>query len=258
MRNNWTSAPSALSPTPWPPNAWPIGAAVLVALAVMVLYAVAPLVYLGIAVAAHVVDARHPLANPGQIVIAQLVGYIPVALFLMTVLPRLARTSLYELGIRMPSARDIGTGALGTIAMYVVVAFASAIIFQLTKRHDTENAIALLNQMKTPLDKIGFFVLACVLAPMMEELIFRVFLFNALTRRVSVATAIVVSGILFGLVHALGAPAAQIVTVSIPLSFGGMVLAYVYASTRNYWASVTTHGLFNSISVIAIFVFHAK
>ncbi len=91
---------------------------------------------------------------------------------------------------------------------------------------------------------------------MIEELTFRVFIYNALTRYISVPAAIVVSGVLFGMVHA-GSPA-QLLTVAIPLAIGGMVLAYVYARTRSYWASVTTHALFNSISVVAIFVFHAK
>jgi len=258
VRNNSTSSRSALSPTSWPPKAWPVGGILLVALGVLVLYVIAPFIYLSIAARLHVVDLRHPLANAQQLVIAQLFGYAPVALFLGLVLPRLARVTRAELGIRKPALRDLQTGVLGTIVMWLVVTFASAIIFSITKRHDTENAIALLQQMKTPLDKIGFFILACILAPMIEELIFRVFLFNALTRYASIAVAIVVSGLVFGIVHALGAASAQLVTVSIPLALGGMVLAFVYARTRNYWANVTTHGLFNSISVIAIFVFHAK
>jgi len=113
-----------------------------------------------------------------------------------------------------------------------------------------------LRQMKTPLQQTLFFATACVLAPMIEELTFRVFLFNALTRYVSLPAAIVVSGVIFGIVHS--ASLSQLLTVSVPLAIGGMVLAYVYARTRSYWASVTTHALFNSISVVAIFVFHVK
>ncbi|GAC1444542.1 MAG: hypothetical protein NVS2B8_12820 [Vulcanimicrobiaceae bacterium] len=230
----------------------------LVVIGVVVLYVAAPAAYLAVAVHLGAIDRRDPLGSPEQLVVAQLVGYAPVALFLLAMLPRLARASLAELGLRRPSARDLRNGALGTLAMWLLVTIASAIIFKFTKHHDTENAIALLQRMKSPADQIAFFILACVLAPMIEELIFRVFIFNALTRYVSVTTAIVASGLLFGLVHALGAASTQLVTVSIPLAIGGMVLAYVYAKTRNYWANVTTHGLFNSISVIAIFVFHAK
>ena len=258
MRNNSTWARSALSPTPWPPNAWPLVGVVFVALGVALLSVAAPALYFGFAAHRGLVDAHHPLANPEQLVVAQLVGYGPVALFLLAMLPRLARVPLGDLGIRTPTARALGSGALGTIAMWLLVSLASAVVFSITKRHDTENAIALLQQMKTPADQVAFFVLACVLAPIIEELIFRVFLFNALTRYVPVAAAIVGSGAFFGLVHAIGGPPTQLVTVAIPLAIGGMVLAYVYARTRNYWANVTTHGLFNAISVIAIFVFHAK
>jgi len=258
VRNNSTWAPSAVSPTLWLPDAWPIGRAILVAIGIALLYVGPPSLYLIVAALFHAIDPRHPLQSPEQLLIAQLFGYVPVAMFVLASLPRLSRTSLGNLGLRAPTLRAIGIGALGTVVMWLLVTLASALIFKLTRRHDTENAIALLQQMKGVVDKIAFFGLACVFAPMIEELIFRVFLFNALTRYVSTTAAIVVSGLVFGLVHALGAPAAQLVTVSIPLAIGGMVLAYVYATTHNYWANVTTHGLFNSISVIAIFVFHAK
>lgn len=258
MRNNSTWARSALSPTPWAPSAWPLAGVVFVALGVAVLSIAAPLAYFAFAVRRGLLDAHQPFANPEQVLVAQLVGYAPVALFLLAILPRLARVPLFDLGVRPPTPRALGSGILGTIAMWLLVSLTSGIVFALTKRHDTENAIALLQHMKTPVDQVAFFVLACVLAPMIEELIFRVFLFNALTRYVSVTSAIVGSGAIFGLVHALGAPATQLVTVAIPLAVGGMVLAYVYARTRNYWANVTTHGLFNAISVVAIFVFHAK
>jgi len=256
VRNNSTWAPSALSPTTWPREAWRVPLTVLAAVGVVVFYVVPPIAYLIVATLLHLIDPRHPFRSPDQLLIAQLVSYVPIALYLGIVLPRLSHVSLRDLGFRTPVARELRVGALGTLAMWLLVSVVGATIAALTHRHDTENAIALMRQMKTPAEQTAFFLLACVLAPMIEELIFRVFLYNAMTRYFSVPTAILASGVVFGVVHS--GSLMQLLTVSVPLSVGGFVLAYVYAATRNYWASVTTHGLFNAISVLAIFVFHAK
>ena len=264
MRNNSTWARSALSPTPWPPDAWRPARTILVGIGAVIFYVVPPLAYLVIAASSRHVDIRQLIRNPDQLLIAQVVGYIPIAIYLGFVLPRVARISLRDLGFRRPSAAQMGTALLGTITMWLAVTLVGAAIVGVTHRHDTENAIALLQAMKTPAQELAFFLLACVLAPMIEELIFRVFIFNALSKYFAaigrgvapLVVAIVVSGAIFGTVHA--GSVAQLLTVSIPLTIGGIVLAYVYARTHNYWASVTTHALFNSISVLAIFVFHQK
>jgi hypothetical protein len=171
------------------------------------------------------------------------------------VIPPLSKTSLRELGFRAPTARELGIAIAGTIVMTVAVECASAAVAALTHRHDTEAAVAIMQQMKTPVERFAFFTIACVLAPLIEELGFRVFLFNAMTRYVSVAAGAIGSGILFGIVHS--ASPQQLLTVSLPLAVGGIVLAYVYAKTHCYWANVTTHSLFNAVSVVALFVFHA-
>ena len=190
--------------------------------------------------------------------VAQLVTYAPLGAYLALVLPRLARVPLRDLGFRAPTASDLGVALAGTVAMWLVVSGVGSAIETLTRHHDTETAVALMAQLHTPGEKLLFFAVARALAPMIEELTFRVFLYNALTRDTSVGAAIVASGLVFGLVHALGSASSQLLTVAIPLGCGGMVLAYVYARTRCYWANVTTHGCFNAITVVAVFVFHAK
>ncbi len=257
MRNNSTWALSALSPTPWPPEAFRVPLTLLTAFGAIFFAIVPALAYVVVGALLGVIDPRHPkdiAAN--QLLLAQLVTYAPLGIFLVFALPRVAHVSLPALGLRKPTARELAIGAAGTVVMWLLVSVVGGTIAALSHRHDTETAVALLQQMKSPAERLLFFAIACILAPMIEELAFRVFLYNALTRYVSVPAAIVVSGFIFGVVHS--ASLTQLLTVSLPLAVGGMVLAYVYARTRSYWASVTTHALFNSISVVAIFVFHAK
>ena len=152
--------------------------------------------------------------------------------------------------------RDRPVGVAGL--MWIVVTGSSAAVETLSHHRDTEAAIALLKGIKTPYEKFLFVSVAVVFAPLVEELAFRVFAFNAILRWTNVPVAAVCSGILFGLVHALGAAPSQLLTVSLPLALGGIVLAGIYAATRCYWASVLTHALFNSVTVVAYFIFGVK
>ena len=257
MRNNSTWASWAPSPIFWPPKAWNIPLTLLGLLGAPVAAIIPSIVYVAFAMYGGAISPHHPVhISPDQVITAQLIVYVPLGLYLLAVVPPLSRSSLHELGLRAPTARDIGIGVLGTLVMYLAVSLSGGIIEALTHRHDTELAVSLLQQMKSPGEKILFFVVACVFAPIIEELGFRVFLFNALTRYTSIGLAAVISGILFGALHTDSAWG--LLTISVPLAVGGIVLAYVYATTRCYWSNVTTHGLFNAISVVLIFFFHVK
>jgi membrane protease YdiL (CAAX protease family) len=88
----------------------------------------------------------------------------------------------------------------------------------------------------------AFAVLAVVVAPFVEELTFRGFLFNTIRRYAPVWAAAAISGIVFGLSHGS-------LTAFVPLAGSGIVLAYVYELTGSLPASMLTHALFNAINV---------
>ncbi len=256
MRNNSTWALSAPSPIAWPPKAWNLPLSVLCFIGVIALAIVSQVAYGLVEIARGTIAARHPVLSADQTLIAQIVIYLPVGAYLLWAIPALSKTSLRELGFHAPARRDLAIAVAGAIVMVVAVSTAGSAIAALTHRQDTETAIALMQQMKTPGEKLVFFAVACVLAPLIEELLFRIFIFNALTRYLSLGFAALGSSLLFGLVHSTSVP--QLLTVSVPLAVGGLVLAYVYALSRCYWANVTTHALFNAVGVISFFVFHVK
>ncbi len=258
VQNNSTWAPSAPSPIVWAPDAWSIGSILLVVLGVAFCFVGVPLMYVVAGALAGFIDVKH--LSIEQELIAQTISYVPLGLFLLAVLPRISRTSLYTLGFRVPTARDVRIGLGGIIAMWLVVTLVGTAIASLSHKHETEQAIALLRGLHTPGQKAFFAFIAIALAPMLEEMTFRVFLFNAWTRYVPLTWAAVLSGAIFGIVHAqpMSDYAGQLLTVSVSLALGGIILAYVYARTRCYWANVITHAGFNAISVIAVLFFHAK
>jgi len=200
------------------------------------------------------VSLRH---LPAQVALTgEFLTFAPLFAYLLAVVPPLARRSLRSLGVRPPTPREVGFAVLGTFAMLLVVDPTSAALQAVTHAKSSEAAIELLKSIRGPVQTAEFVVLAIVVAPLVEEFAFRVFLFGALARHLGFWGGAIGSSLCFGFVHA-GSPI-DLVVFSIPLALGGFVLAYVYARTGCYLASVITHALFNALPVIAVFVFHAK
>lgn len=92
-----------------------------------------------------------------------------------------------------------------------------------------------------------FFFTAAIAAPFFEEFLFRGFLLPSLTRYMPVWVAIVVSSLLFAIAHL---SLAEI----LPLTILGMVLGIVYTRSRNLLASMLLHGLWNSGTLLSLFL----
>jgi membrane protease YdiL (CAAX protease family) len=86
--------------------------------------------------------------------------------------------------------------------------------------------------------------LTCVLAPMCEEFLFRGYIFTALRNWRGVWPAAVITGALFGAVHAGSAPAVDLV----PLAGLGFGLCLLYRYTGSLYPCIAVHSLNNSIA----------
>ncbi len=99
-------------------------------------------------------------------------------------------------------------------------------------------------------DKIAlaiFFFTAAVAAPLFEEFLFRGFLLPSLTRYFSVGQAIVLSSFLFAIAHLS-------LSEVLPLMILGIVLGVVYTRSRNLLAPMLLHSLWNSGTLISLFI----
>ncbi|TMK97070.1 MAG: CPBP family intramembrane metalloprotease [Actinobacteria bacterium] len=86
--------------------------------------------------------------------------------------------------------------------------------------------------------------LTCALAPVCEELLFRGFIFAALRNWRGPALAAVITGILFGAIHAGSAPAIDLV----PLAVLGVALCALYQRTGSIYPCFAVHSLNNSLA----------
>ena len=92
-----------------------------------------------------------------------------------------------------------------------------------------------------------FFVTAAIAAPIFEEILFRGFLLPSLTRYMPVWGAITLSSFIFALAHLS-------LSEVLPLMVLGMVLGFVYSRSRNLLSSMLLHSLWNSGTLLSLFV----
>jgi membrane protease YdiL (CAAX protease family) len=248
-----TSQPSPLSPRLWPADAFSAWRCLIFVVTLGVAFV------LGLACASLAVLLGGPapirsgrnLQLTSGLLIAQIVAYIPLLAAALPLLPFAARRTLSQIGLHAPNAADVRAGVLGAIAMYVVAeaaALAQKFAFHL---EGTQQAVQLFGTTHDRTLIYGLIILAVFIAPVVEEVIFRGFLFNALLRYVPAGLAAVASGIVFGLAHFDK-------TAFFPLACAGIVLAVVYYRTGSLISSMLTHGTFNAVNVVLVLVTGGK
>ncbi len=96
---------------------------------------------------------------------------------------------------------------------------------------------------------VGFIlavIVVVVVAPIVEELFFRGFIYPAFRQRIGVVGAIILSSFLFALAHAS-------LFLIIPIMALGVALTYLYEATGSLGPPVMLHALNNLLSVILIY-----
>lgn len=92
-------------------------------------------------------------------------------------------------------------------------------------------------------------IFVSILGPIIEEIFFRGFLYNAVKKRFGVLLGVLLSGVLFSMLHTN-------IVGFLPIMILGVLMAFLYEITGSLIASVSIHILHNSI--IVSFVFFIK
>jgi membrane protease YdiL (CAAX protease family) len=144
-------------------------------------------------------------------------------------------------GLRVPDWRPALRSMALIYGAFWVVAIVLGLVFgepedqSIVREIENEDSVSLL---------AGIAVMTCVAAPLAEEFFFRGFLFRVLWERINVSVATVVTGVLFGLVHA---PDADWIGVAF-LSSLGVGLCLLLWRTASLLPCIILHSFHNSIS----------
>jgi membrane protease YdiL (CAAX protease family) len=147
----------------------------------------------------------------------------------------------WQLGLRpTPLKRALGAMALTLLGFLVFSAvWASAVEVstreKLLEQLGTNESTALL---------VASAALTCVMAPVCEELLFRGYFFVALSNWRGWVPAALLTGVVFGGVHAGSAPVVDLV----PLAALGVALCVLYRYTGSLYPCIAAHALNNSFA----------
>jgi hypothetical protein len=219
---------------PWRP--WTGIVAVIAALAVPLVLSVVAAV--AASAAGRAIDDELPSGLVIALTFLQDIGFIAVALLFA----RLARR---------PTAADFGlrgTAVLRAIGLLVATYVGFVVLAGIWT-----TALG-IDEEQTQLDDLGVdestlalvlvMVLVTVAAPLAEEVLFRGYLFTALRNWRGLWPAAVISGIVFGAIHAGSTPLGLLV----PLAVFGVGLALLYAWTRSLYPPIALHAVNNAIA----------
>ncbi|HEX6687947.1 MAG TPA: CPBP family intramembrane glutamic endopeptidase [Solirubrobacterales bacterium] len=172
-------------------------------------------------------------------VVVQLATALGFLLVPMAIAARWGATSVGE-ALRRLGVRGFRPGALkwmaAAVGAYLVFAAVYAAIFGSPEQEDIAESFGAL-----PIQ----ILLIVVAAPVSEEICFRGMLFGGLRNHMPRIAAALVSGLIFGGLHALTGLSAVP-----PLIFFGFVLALLYEKTGSIMPGIILHMLNNSIALI--------
>lgn len=108
-----------------------------------------------------------------------------------------------------------------------------------------QDLISVFSETNSPFVVAGMLLVACVLAPLSEELMFRAGLYRYLRQRLGRMPALLLSSVCFGALHGNWAG-------FLPLAVLGMILAVVYEATGSIRVVIVAHSLFNLNTILVV------
>jgi membrane protease YdiL (CAAX protease family) len=156
------------------------------------------------------------------------------------------RAAAWQFGLRPP---DVGWRRAGGMLFGLLVAFVVLTgVWSAIVNPGTEKILEQLGSNEGTTLLVLSAALTCVVAPICEEFLFRGYIFTALRNWRGTLPAAVVTGLLFGGVHVLSAPALDLV----PLAGLGFGLCLLYRRTGSLYPGIAAHSLNNSIAFASL------
>jgi membrane protease YdiL (CAAX protease family) len=148
----------------------------------------------------------------------------------------------WQLGLRRPTVS--WQSAVGMILLLLVAFIVLSVIWTALFHPAKEKLLEQLGSNENAALLVLSAGLTCVVAPICEEILFRGFIFTALRNWRGTLPAAVITGLVFGAVHAGSAPALDLV----PLAALGFGLCLLYRRSGSLYPCFIAHSLNNSLA----------
>lgn len=140
----------------------------------------------------------------------------------------------------------LGRSLLALGAAYPVLLLVQAMVYGASGGSmQPQEVVRFLQEAESPRDRIAVIVMAVAIAPVAEELIFRGYLYPVAKRYVGPFASIMVTSLLFAVLHGHAA--------SVPALFAlAVCLSLAYEKTGTLLVPMVMHAVFNAVSIVGI------
>lgn len=157
----------------------------------------------------------------------------------------LRKANWSSLGLRKFNKKFLGIGCGLLLVAYVIVIANNLVFYILHISTQGEQIFQLFLKLKYPywLVVIGVFI-----APLVEEIFFRGFLFGGMRQHYGWKKAALISSIVFSIAH-------LDIAAALPTFALGFTFAYLYHQAKSIWPGIVMHFLVNAVAMCAILTF---
>lgn len=178
------------------------------------------------------------LAQSALIVFAELAYILPVVIILAW---RRIPWKYLGFGKFSWSAMGIGCGML--IVGYGIIIIHNLVLTILGIDPQGKEIFNIFNSIDSP---VWLFLAAVIVAPVVEEIFFRGFLFQGFRKRYGWMPALLLSSFIFAAAH-------LDLASLIPTFILGIILTYVYHRSNSLWPGIIIHFFINATSTLAVY-----
>jgi membrane protease YdiL (CAAX protease family) len=190
-------------------------------------------------------DLSSPIATFGLVVFSDAAILSVLWLFL-----RRRRGTPAQLGFRRPKQYDLLYAVGGYLVYFglLVLAFVAVDAFtgiDLNKKQELG-----FDNVVSTLEKVLAFISLTLLPPIVEETLFRGFLFAGLRNKLRFVYAAICTSVLFAALHLLGTSEGLLWVAAVDTFVLSLVLCYLREKTGALWASILVHMAKNAIAFV--------
>jgi membrane protease YdiL (CAAX protease family) len=166
------------------------------------------------------------------------------------------KTSLRALGYhRRPQINDVGLAIIGFITYFIVLLIATSLAGNLLGIDTSQKQELGFDSVVGLREKIMAFVSLVILPPLVEETLFRGFLFTGLRKKLPFVWTTIFVSLVFATLHLFASSQGLLWIAGIDTLLLSLALCYLREKTGNLWAPIMVHALKNCLAFLFLYVF---
>lgn len=151
---------------------------------------------------------------------------------------------------RKPAWKDAGYALAGYLIYFALFASCMALLIWLTPIDTGQRQNLGFQDLASRPEILMAFISLVVLPPIVEETVFRGFLFQGMRKKLTLVWAAVITSLLFGALHLFGGEKGLLWTAAIDTFVLSLALCYLREKTGALWAPILVHTMKNSLAFL--------